>query len=160
MPTILSRTVRWRLAPPKPSESSQWLVSRTNAAQEKIEQLLKQFGYAPGQVLRYFDEHEKESKFTSAQQTLISSSYIDALDAANQLCKSGGKNAVQIAESSELIMNREYRQLICDGRDVALNYQFSTVRRRREILSQVHRLAGKQRIALNSQLTAEAVGLS
>ena len=157
--TIMSRTVRWKLAPPLLEHSVAWLHQRTGQDESLLKVLLGRFGFSPGKVAEYLAENPSGELEDSLAEGLVSGQMLQVLGSAQKIGKQKHISAAKIAEQTEILLNAMYRKNIGNVSSKSIAEKVSSVRMRRDTLSHVHQVAGKQKVSLNSQLTAEAIGL-
>ncbi len=161
LPTILSRTVRWRVAPPKLEESLAWLQQQPGVVRDPdgLKQLLRRCALSPGMAWRRLQSDASLTLDAESFQQLLGANAADAVRLGAQLAKGSGVSAASIAEHYEIVLNEYYRGLLTAGRLVPGALNPLSLAKRRQLLSAVHRGAGHKKIALNNQMTAESLGL-
>lgn len=169
--TVLSRSVRWPIHPPRREEILPWLKDRLNCRgiqvnDDKIEETLRLSGLSPGVTLRILTESHAEDEERQSLMTLVVDGGMEQiLERAEQWQKQWQYGANDLAERVEIILNQEYRQMFGLSRGSAVRSSNGTwndpavLRERRVLLREVKRIAGRHKVALNSQLAAESIGL-
>ncbi len=157
LPTILSRCVRWRLAPPLMAESLQRLKSLNPMVEDKtIRHLLMRFGLAPGKVLKVLEEG---SGFCLESEELCRDllnfrDLKDIMEAGARIASSRVMNVSLLREEVERGLNRLYWEALKSGR----SFSRQMLIERRALLTKLAK-ASAQKIPLNLQLACESIGL-
>lgn len=178
LPTILSRTVRWHLAPPSIDESIAWLINRLaqglegqdSWAADSLRQLLKQHGLSPGESLKAIMAQVSgdQSQIEAALLTFLRDpSPGEIVQFARELAKDQGRNVIDLANHFELLLNRYYRWCLGLGDDrdqkvfqeLSSHPSFKRIQQWRMLLRRVRLVAGRGKVPLNAQLMVEALGL-
>jgi len=175
--TVLSRCVRWRVAPPTPAESLDLLERRYRAAgraappMAALQELLKRAGLAPGLALRlagFVDEGDQrpagaggaaEEAVPGLSELQEACTAAEVLRAAEIVSREAGLPLASILEEWEIAQNRSYWQVLATATTSPGSQAPGSIARRRHLLRQAKQLVLGARISLNAQLTAEALGL-
>lgn len=178
LPTILSRTVRWHLAPPPISAAVAWLqecLAEELGADEQwdelsLRQILKLHGLSPGESLKAV-KARLAGDTTQLEAPLLAllkdPEAADFLQFAKDLARDQGRNVIELANHFELLLNRYYRYCLGlgDSRDQGVFQGFSSqpsikrIQQWRLLLRRVRLVAGRGKVPLNAQLFVEALGL-
>ncbi len=164
--TILSRAVCWRIRPPARNEICAWLLSRleTKPDPSRMDEVLRRVGFAPGSALEKLREDVESEEEQAVRDLLIQGDLGVLMDRAEQWQKVWRHGANDLAELGELILNQAYRRDLINMTEnpgtAALWRQPDVVQQRRTLLRDIKKIAGRHRTALNSQLAAEALGLT
>jgi DNA polymerase III delta prime subunit len=169
--TVLSRCVRWFVAPPPAAATAAWLRQAYEelhgGAPETafLDELLRRSALAPERALGLL--HEAAGGAAGADRDAVLNELLTAPDAAAALhaaeavSRDKEVSALLLLQSLEIRLNDRYRQSLTaasvPGGD-AVDHE--TLRRRRQLLRRSKQLAGRGRVPLNVQLTAEAVAAS
>jgi DNA polymerase III delta prime subunit len=175
LPTVLSRCVRWPVAPPAAQSTLKVLKAAYEAAGythgnlEYFEDLLRRAALSPKLALAFMEEDAQASTNPLKEALALvaaghaasgktDESLTALLKAAEALARPKEFSAARLLQSLEVELNHWYRQQLSNGVTAASTpYQRSV---RRQILRDTKRLASRGRVALNKQLIAEAVALS
>lgn len=171
LPTILSRSVVWHLAPPTVTESVAWLRQQGAWEEAEVKLALKLHGLAPGAALRFLrgeQNQDEEACSHLIRDMMMASQPIEALYAAEELARDRKLSAIELADRTEVILNQYYRARL--GWDAAESMRrkngelpemtWMSITHRRDVLRSIRATAGRSRIALNQQLAAEAIAFA
>jgi DNA polymerase-3 subunit delta' len=167
LPTILSRVARWYLSPPPFDVASAWLASMISAeAKDLTSRVLRESGGSPLLAYARLTEGDQHSEIDAEIVSLLEGKDpLRVLKVAENLAKKNQLAAADFLYRLEVIINRRYKQQLGEpsGYDnvrvkVAFSYEKSS--EVRKIVYKAKQLAVKKQIPLNTQLLAEAVGLS
>lgn len=164
--TILSRAVSWRIRPPSRDEICAWLPSRLESKPDpsRMDEVLRRVGFAPGPALEQLREDSETEEEQSVRDIVIQGDLGVLMDRAEQWQKVWRHGANDLAELAELILNQAYRRdlknMTENSGTASLWRQPDVVQQRRALLRDIKKIAGRHRTALNSQLAAEALGLT
>ena len=153
--TVKSRLVKWHVLPPKREIVREFALNTWQRMQgealseEKIENLLKVTGYAPGEIYRFCEsgQFDYELYFHLIKPDGIRAMYktIDALMANKESEASTDLNQIEIA----------LNQFLMKGHQLPFKSHILL----REKLRQMRRIAVKNKIAINRQLAFESIGV-
>ena len=174
LPTVLSRLVRWHVAPPNEEGAMQVvqkiLAQRGEAPCEErlLRTVLTECGYAPGAALERLSKTGEQI----GQVDELLASIIDGTDLCNVLDVAAALGGRQrklgvdlLVQRLEVVLHASYREAL-GLRPRVGPYKGGTpltaaaLRERRQILQHAHRYAVRNKISLNAQLFLEAVGLA
>lgn len=163
--TVLSRALRWPLLPPDPEKSLDWLMSREEAAglsRQQCRDLLVENGLAPGAVLaKLTGSEEDEEKVDQLIFDLITAAPDAPVSRLSEnLLKLKKLDANELACRAEVILNRYYKGKMSSRGAAGGLVPVQAIAGRRQILRQVRQVAGRGRVALNTRLVAEALGMA
>ncbi len=158
--TILSRCVKWRLAPPPAAESLRWLAAKAKAegveaTPAALEAALKRAGLAPGAAWRLLSEVDHSADLQQRFARLMTVQRPDAATwEAEALIRDFGMDLPTLLEAFERELNARYAQGL-GGESGATRLAL-----RREKLRELKALAVGARIPLNSSLSLESLALA
>lgn len=160
LPTIRSRSVRWRVQPPLIAQSLEWIRGRLGEARPdlEIENALKMFGLSIGRSLAYLEQGsaEQKAKRDRLQKLLLLPMKGDHLKELQDLLKEQAWKAPDLAQFFEVALNQSYRRILESSRTTSLT-DFRRIKHWRRILQQVYRAGAVGQNNLNVQLVAEAL---
>lgn len=162
--TLLSRTIKWHVSPPTIEELMVWIKSLNfkqleSYGKNELSALIMSCGQAPGKIIDLLNNKvETFNKVDLAlSNLLLGPKTHDIIDLAEKLARECKLTTSELANHSEQVLNRFYWQKLLGAS--SLHVTPAACRRRRQVLSQIKRVAGHQQIVLNSQLASEAIGL-
>ncbi|NRA43829.1 MAG: hypothetical protein HRU09_02620 [Oligoflexales bacterium] len=166
LPTLRSRAINWPLSPPKIEHSLELIKTHCQAKGIKLPgdpellETLRRCGLAPGKVISYFESqsHAKLKEVEDFCALLNGRSLQEVMVVAENLSKRWGWSLPDLIQEAEVQLNLEYRRNFCSQKRPDSSLSQSMLRKRREVLSKMNRLAIKERINLNTQLAAEHLG--
>ena len=162
LPTIRSRSVRWRVEPPSLDHSLALIRSRLSAgeslADHEIENALRMFGLSIGRTLSHLEKASagQKAKLDRLRQLLLLPLRGETLRELQELIKEQAWKAPDLAQFFEVALNSSYRRIIESGRETS-SQDLRRIKHWRRILSQVYRAGGVTKNNLNVQLVAEAL---
>jgi hypothetical protein len=162
LPTIRSRSVRWRVAPPSIEDSVRWIRSRLdpsdNVSDGEIGNVLRMYGLSIGRSLAHLEKGsaEQRSKLDRLRSLLLMPMRGETLKELQDLIKEQGWKASDLAQFMEMALNQSYRRILGTGQKMSLQ-DFRRTKNWRRVLSQVYRAGGASKNNLNVQLIAEAL---
>ncbi|MBC7658169.1 MAG: hypothetical protein H7249_00520 [Chitinophagaceae bacterium] len=161
LPTIRSRSVRWRVHPPLLPESTAFVKERLgpdSPGEEEIQNALKMFGLSIGRALTYLEHGSSEQKvrLDRLQRLLLLPFKGENLKEIQELLKEQAWKAPDLAQFFEVALNQSYRRILQSGGITSLQ-DFRRIKHWRKILQQVYRAGGIGQNNLNVQLVAEAL---
>ena len=175
LPTVLSRLVRWHVAPPCQEDAIK-IVQKQLAGrgeepceQARLSDLLREVGLSPGAALERLSKAGGQSDQLEEclRQIIEGADECTVLDLANELGRGRKLGVDVLVEKLERLLNKSYREALClnAGREGVQQTRGSflssaALDQRRKILNQAHRHAVRNKISLNAQLFLEAVGLA
>lgn len=150
--TILSRCVKWRIAPPEARASLDWLEAKAKAegleaGPEQREAALKRAGLAPGLAWRFLVQGDAPADL---KRLLTARRAVDVVHEAESLVRDSGLDLPALLEAVERELNASYAKGDSLGRAQA----------RREKLRELKALATGARIPLAPTLSLEGLALS
>lgn len=160
LPTVLGRSLKWRVSPPRLSEVLPWfqdLLKQHGRASEDNQTLvtwLRRAGNSPGVLVRQLEDQDDVAAASAdrIKSLLEAARPQDVLRMAEDLARSSRLKMTDFLEAHEWELNDIYRAGQCkDGPRV--------IAARRSLVNRLRRLSGFGRIHLNSQLAAESIGL-
>lgn len=154
LPTLLSRCVRWHLHAPKEELVEELLRKQFPelcAKHKDLRKLIEQYSCSFSQILEHLREDEDQRALTFIKMK----STKDILTFAEQFRQSSDANLSDFLKDYEHALNTVYREALANKSHSMLG----ALRERREYLSEVKKLADKERIALNSQMVIENLAL-
>ena len=164
LPTILSRVVLWPLSPPEPEDSCQLIrdyweqnqMSETLPDDQSLRELLIRNGMSPGKVMKALFSGVGALRDHQAllEQAILGKSTESFLQMSEKLSREWKWSATDMIKETELALNRIYRKSVDGHSPIHSSY---VVKRRRELLSALNKMAIKSRINLNQQLTADGI---
>lgn len=164
LPTILSRVVLWQLSPPGIEESctliknhwAQNAMTESLPADENLRALLLQNGLSPGKVIKALASGVEtiQGHQSRLEQAILGNSTESFLQMSEKLSREWKWTAADMIKETELALNRIYRKSVGQHSHIHSSY---VVKRRRELLSALNKMAIKRRINLNHQLTADGI---
>ncbi len=160
LPTIRSRSVRWRVHPPLIEQSMAFVRSQLAdpRADLEIENALKMFGLSIGRTLAHLEQGsaEQKQKLDRLQKLLLLPMRGDNLKELQDLLKEQAWKAPDLAQFFEVALNQSYRRILQSSRSTSLA-DFKRIKHWRKILQQVYRAGAVGQNNLNVQLVAEAL---
>lgn len=162
LPTIRSRSVRWRVEPPSLSESLALIRSRRSASElvsdHDIHNALRMFGLSIGRTLAYLEvaSSAQKTKLDRLRQLLLLPMKGENIRELQDLIKEQAWKAPDLAQFFEVALNQSYRRIMENGKETSAQ-DFRRIKHWRRILSQVYRAGGATKNNLNVQLVAEAL---
>ncbi|MFW7380451.1 MAG: hypothetical protein ACOH5I_16685 [Oligoflexus sp.] len=176
--TILSRSVRWHLAPPPVTETLVWLKQRLQQengadiawSEASLLHILKQKGLSPGESFKaaLLQLSGGEANLERALFALLREpSAAELIRCARDLAKEQGRNVIDLANHFELLLNRYYKWCLGFGEEqdrelfqgLSSPPSLQRVQQWRTLLRRVRLVAGRGKVPLNAQLMIEALGL-
>lgn len=170
--TILSRVIKWHLEPPKMDESMAALSERfPDLATANLEKALVESGLAMGKALQRLEKSSQEDDEVLdklVKNLLFSKGRQLAMDASKELIRGRQISANDLANRIELLLNEYYKWRLSakELRDksffdqVNITIDAQVLRRWRESLTTIRKLARRQAIPLNAQMLAETFALT
>ncbi len=187
LPTIQSRTVKWRLSPPPVERSLGFLKSidgykesKSTLSDDLIIRLLEHFGLAPGPVVRLLrtgvdkvQQAEPIEDLMLYTQKLLGPESLDFFNTSFELVEKptlqkvlllgrdwGRRGSLpSMIDTLDRVLNHHYRKSLLDSKETLAQDPFM-IQERRGILSKARHLANRQQISLNGQLLLEDIGLT
>ncbi|RZA11029.1 MAG: DNA polymerase III subunit delta' [Proteobacteria bacterium] len=162
LPTIRSRSVRWRVEPPSVTESTGLIRSRLSTAEmfsdTEILNALRMFGLSIGRTLSHLEKGsaDQKAKLDRLRTLLLLPMKGESLRELQDLIKEQGFKAPDLAQFMEVALNQSYRRIMETGRETSLQ-DFRRIKHWRRVLSQVYRAGSSNKNNLNVQLVAEAL---
>lgn len=164
LPTVLSRCVRWKISPPPPQVSIEFLrgsferSGRDVPSDDDLFDLLKRSGLTPGKALHRAGL-ELGQEFPAGlgdrlAHLLAATTAYGAVEAAAAVVDGSGTGLAELLEELEIEINNQYWQAFHQKRQPDL----VKMRRRRNLLKEIRRLVVKNKIALNAQMVFESIG--
>ncbi|MCX6117728.1 MAG: AAA family ATPase [Proteobacteria bacterium] len=161
LPTLLGRCLQLKLKPLDQSELRQWISKQFSPrtpesfTPEMVETAMRFSGYSPGKLLDIFGKTEIAfvEVIEKIQQLFETNNSKDVLKHSENLSKSLNVMTQDLLAYSEFVLNQNYRNSF-------ESQQFVQASLRRQKLSEVRRLAVREKIVLNHQLAAESIGLA
>ena len=165
LPTLLSRSLVWPIAPAPKPEATAFLAKHFPEMKTKdIEGLLDQNGLAIGRVFEQLQENgsgDKSWESTQIWDILSGLKLADLLKNSELIGRQQKIPASDLARRAEHAINQAYRTHFLGSQGPALEPNFLaplTVFSRRDLLRRLKEASIKQRIAINTQLAAEHLG--
>jgi DNA polymerase-3 subunit delta' len=163
--TVRSRLVRWRVQPPKAELSQPWLTQQlqlegVDRPLPLVSAALRNFQFAPLQALEALRANRSEFlPHPELVQILSGGAPQDILARVEALAKQDKQSISHWVTEVELALNHCYRH------NLRANPKASTdmaraARKRRQVLGLVKKTGVQAKIALNTQLVLETVGLA
>jgi len=169
LPTLLSRANKWKVKPPQLSETIEILRRNcdTKAFESfdsgALETLIRRNGLSPGKSIQAVDDSALESKnseFGETCRNLVDPDRIISVLERSEELAAFKRPAAEIAREAEIALNQRYRSQFLGNQRPKVAEGQQAIRNRRNVLSQIKYFAGRKKIALNSLLSAEGIGLS
>lgn len=162
LPTIRSRSVRWRVEPPVLEDSVNLVRSRIGNAEalsdDDIHKALRMFGLSIGRTLSHLEKgsSEQKAKLERLRTLLLLPMKGENLRELQDLIKEQGWKAPDLAQFFEVALNQSYRRIVLSGKETSTQ-DYRRIKHWRRVLSQVYRAGGANKNNLNVQLVAEAL---
>ena len=172
LPTVLSRLVRWHVAPPGESDAmrivqsalAQWGEAPCDDGQ--LRTVLRECGYAPGAALALLTRtgEQRLGEVDKLLASMIGEADVSTiLDLAQELGRGRKLGVDLLVQRLEVVLHAHYRTVLgLESRrgqpDAACPAAALSARRR--MLNHAHRQAVRNKVALNAQLFLEAVGMA
>lgn len=169
LPTVLSRAIKWHLAPPHLEDTLTFLKTRLPSilspetptpTDTELKECILRAGLSPGKALDLCGHEGMVGE--KIRRLLNPENMLHILEAAEELGKSGTTFGKWI-EMVEVRLNERYKKAVSErknGTKCPSGLHIGVINERRRMLSQVKRAAVNQKIALNMQLASESLGFS
>jgi DNA polymerase-3 subunit delta' len=158
--TILSRCVKWRVAPPPVEQSLAWLTARAaedglTVSQDAAMAALKRAGLAPGAALRLLARDGADAELKERLGRLLAARRPDDVAReAEVLAKESGLDLAELLGAIERELNERY------ARGQGVEGGTTRLALRREKLRELKALAIQARLPLSPALSLESLALS
>lgn len=155
--TLLSRLIKWPVAPIPQQQLLEWAQRvPTLADQPNLKQAISHARGAPGAVLQFYQQDSRQLEAQECCQQLLSPpSDAAIIDSATTLARKLKIAPIELVSLVEQKLNLRYKQYIANS---ACQLNPIAISHRRKKLSDLRKLACKQQIVVNSQLAAESIG--
>lgn len=162
LPTIRSRSVRWRVEPPSIEDSVSLIRIRLQSSEamsdDEIHKALRMYGLSIGRTLAHLEKGspEQKDKLERLRKLLLLPMKGENLRELQDLIKEQAWKAPDLAQFFEVALNQSYRRIVESGRETSVQ-DYRRIKHWRRVLSQVYRAGGAHKNNLNVQLVAEAL---
>lgn len=159
--TLLSRLVRWTIAPPNVQLSLAFLAEKTDRSPAELRLYLERYGLSPGRALTALQRAQGEGRedLRALSQLLMKPFSPESLPLLQDTLKQLAFKAPDLAQHMELSLNYGLKQRLGQLSDAseALSLSPDFFRHKRQVLRRIYRAGGQSRNHLNVSLAAEAL---
>lgn len=175
LPTILSRTVKYHVAPPPLELAIAWLKRELKErggqlpSDDVLVQTLELHGLAPGRALQQLltDEEGEESIYHQMAELIFHRNTDDLLNKIKVFSQSKSLNISDLVQHVEILLNQyyklrlglEYNKHVLADQKLLREVSFRELIGFREILRNIRKVTARTQVPINKQLTMEALAL-